>query len=252
VEFAYNNAKHESTGYSPFFLEYGRHPRAGPSLLKEIKEGDLDNVTRARAEAQEHAKAALLLAAERMKWYYDKGVLQVPFKVGDKVKLDLRDYQKMERALQPRWEGPFEIIEKLSDLTFKLRLPSRFRGIHPVFNAVKLAPYYEGVEGQKVLPPNPEMIKGQEEFIVEKILQHRTRYRKTEYLVRWKGYGRNEDTWEPEANLRNAKEAIKEYQSKNFDVPVRRSTRKKAQLLNFDSESDLEALNLVPKSKTRA
>jgi len=50
-----------------------------------------------RYKAQEQAKAALELAAERMKWYYDKNVQKVPFKVGDKVMLDLRNWDKVRR-----------------------------------------------------------------------------------------------------------------------------------------------------------
>jgi len=76
-----------------------------------------------RQEALEQAKAALTLATERMKWYYNKKVQSVSFKVGDKVLLNLRDYQTTERALQPRYEGPFEIIEKLSLVMFWLRMP---------------------------------------------------------------------------------------------------------------------------------
>ena len=109
AEFAYNNREHEGTKHTPFFLEYGRHPRAGPEILKQVQEIDLTDVMRTRHQAQEHAKAALNLAAERMKWYYDKGVQSVPFKVGDKVLLNLKDYQSTERALHPRYEGPFEI-----------------------------------------------------------------------------------------------------------------------------------------------
>lgn len=257
AEFAYNNAKHESTGYSPFFLEYGRNPRAGPTLLKEIHEQDLNDIMKKRLEAQEHAQAALVLAAERMKWYYDKGVQKVPFKKGDKVKLDLRDYQKTERALQPRWEGPFEIIEKLSDLTFHLKLPSKFRDIHPVFNAIKLAPWNEPeIEGQKKTPPEPLLVKGKPEFLVEKILQHRKYRGKTQYLVRWKGYGRDEDTWEPETNLKGAKEAIKDYLSQGFEAPARRkSTRKKARNLSLETsdgeDSHLQGLNIIPKARTQ-
>ena len=64
AEFAYNNASHEGTKTSPFFLEYGRHLRAGPTLSKELKNSDLNDIMRSRLEAQEHAKAALQLAAE--------------------------------------------------------------------------------------------------------------------------------------------------------------------------------------------
>jgi len=71
----------------------------------------------------EQAKAALTLAAERMKWYYDKKVQSIPFKVGNKVLLNLKDYQTTEQALQPRYKGPFKIIEKLSCVMFRLRMP---------------------------------------------------------------------------------------------------------------------------------
>jgi len=86
----------------------------------------LNDLTYKRHEALEQAKAALTLATERIKWYYDKKVQSVPFKVGDKVLLNLKDYQTMEQALQPRYEGPFEIIEKLSLVMFWLRMSSRY------------------------------------------------------------------------------------------------------------------------------
>jgi len=79
---------------------------------------DLNNLTYKRQEALEQAKVALSLAAERMKWYYDRKVQDVLFKVGNKVLLSLKDYQTTERALRPQYKGPFEIIEKLSNVTF--------------------------------------------------------------------------------------------------------------------------------------
>jgi len=126
AEFAYNNQAHEGIKESPFYLEYGRHPRAGPILVKESLQKDLNDLTYKRHEALEQAKAALTLAAERMKWYYDKKVQSVPFKVGDKVLLNLKDYQTTEQALRPRYEGLFEIIEKLFLVTFRLRMPPRY------------------------------------------------------------------------------------------------------------------------------
>ena len=242
AEFAYNNVAHESTKESPFFVEYGRNPRAGPILFKETRMSDLSDIMRQRHEAQEQAKAALVLAAERMKWYYDKGVQNVPFKVGDKVLLNTKDYQTTERSLQPRYEGPFEIIEKLSPVTFKLNMPPRYRAMHPVFHASKLATYNEPtIPGQKVPPPPPIQVKGRKEWEVEQILQHREvgKNKKIQYLVRWKGYDRGEDTWEPEENLMNSKKLLQEYQEKNFAArqPTRRSTRKQsARELELDDE----------------
>jgi len=164
AEFAYNNQAHEGIKESLFYLEYGRYPRAGPILVKESLQRDLNDLMYKRHEALEQAKAALTLAAERMKWYYDKKVQSVPFKVSDKVLLNLKDYQTTERALQPQYEGPFEIIEKLSLVTFWLRMPPRYRALHPVFHASKLTQYSEStICGQKTTPPPPTLIQGQEE-----------------------------------------------------------------------------------------
>ena len=191
-------------------MEYGFHPKAGPELKDTTVE--LNDVMKIRLEAQEAAKSALEVAKERMKWYYDQKRQEVPFKVGDKVLLSLKDYQRTERALQPRHEGPFEIIDKLSNVTFKLRLPPKFRAIHPVFHASKLIPYTEAqYPGQGHPHPEPTLVRGEEEYEVEKILQHKKENRKMYYLIRWKGYGREHDQWEPEANLKNAKKILREY-----------------------------------------
>lgn len=118
----------------------------------------------------------------------------------------------MERALQPQYEGPFTITEKISDITFKLDMPERYHAIHSVFHASKLAIYNEPtIPGQKVDPPLPVEIKGQEEYEVEKILQHRIHGKSTQYLVWWKGYGPGDDSWLPKRNLSHAKKLITVY-----------------------------------------
>ena len=65
AEFTYNNQAHKGIKESLFYLEYGRHPRAGPILVKESLQRDLNDLTYKRQEALEQAKAAL--TAERMK-----------------------------------------------------------------------------------------------------------------------------------------------------------------------------------------
>jgi len=154
AEFAYNNQAHKGIKESPFFLEYGRHLRAGPILVKELLQRDLNNLTYKQQEALEQAKAALTLAVERMKWYYDQKVQSILFKVGDKVLLNLKDYQTTERALQPWYKGPFKIIEKLSLVTFRLRMPPHYQVLYPVFHTSKLAQYSKStICGQKSTPP---------------------------------------------------------------------------------------------------
>jgi len=96
AEFTYNNQAHKGIKESLFYLEYSRHLRAGPILVKELLQRNLNDLMYNRQEALEQAKAALTLAAERMKWYYNKKVQSVLFKVGNKVLLNLKDYQTTE------------------------------------------------------------------------------------------------------------------------------------------------------------
>ena len=91
AEFAYNNAAHESTGLSPFFIEYGYHPRMAPDMQEELNHPTLEDLLSDRAEAREQAHASLKLAAEHMKWYFDIHKSSVPFKIGDKVMLKGHD-----------------------------------------------------------------------------------------------------------------------------------------------------------------
>ncbi|CCO37033.1 Chromodomain Y-like protein Short=CDY-like [Rhizoctonia solani AG-1 IB] len=55
-------------------------------------------------------------------------------------------------------------------------------------------------------------VDGEEEYIVEGIMDSReTKKGKWEYLVKWKGYGPEESTWEPRENLKNARKFLSEY-----------------------------------------
>ena len=57
-------------------------------------------------------------------------------------------------------------------------------------------------------------ISDDDEYEVEEILGERKHYRKTQYLLKWKGYPLSEASWEPEANL-NCPELLKIFKSKN-------------------------------------
>ena len=146
---------------------------------------DLNDLIYKQQEALEQVKAAFTLAVERMKWYYDQKVQSVPFKVSDKILLNLKDYQTIERALQFWYKGPFKIIEKLSLVTFWLRMLSRYQVLHPVFHASKLVQCSKStIYGQKSTPLPLTLIQGQKEQEVEKILDSQQRHGKNKFLIR--------------------------------------------------------------------
>jgi hypothetical protein len=58
------------------------------------------------------------------------------------------------------------------------------------------------IEGQQTHPPPPpKIIGGEERYKVEEVIDSRMRGRKLQYLVRWKGYGREENLWISEGDL---------------------------------------------------
>jgi hypothetical protein len=56
------------------------------------------------------------------------------------------------------------------------------------------------------------------EYEVEKILERRQRGRTEEFKVKWKGYGLDECTWEPEANLSSCRELLEEFKNKQRNL----------------------------------
>jgi hypothetical protein len=61
-----------------------------------------------------------------------------------------------------------------------------------------------------MLPP-PDIVEEEEEYKIEEIHGHRRKGRGTQYLVHWKGYGNEDNTWLPQSSLGNAEELLSEY-----------------------------------------
>jgi len=113
--------------------------------------------------------------------------------------------------LMERFVGPYKVKRIISNNMVELELPRTIK-IHPVVNVSRIRKYKEQVRGQKKQPALPVIIEGEEEYEVEKVINKRKRYGKWEYLVRWKGYTAKEDSWEKKENLKNAKEAVEDYE----------------------------------------
>ena len=90
-----------------------------------------------------------------------------------------------------------------------------------MFHASKLVPYQDPVfPGQHPEPPPPTQITGEDEFEVKKILQKHKRGKGWQYLVRWKGYGHDQDSWEPTKHLLHAKKLITKFNKKGYKAAI--------------------------------
>ena len=95
------------------------------------------------------------------------------------------------------------VQQRVGRNAYWLILPKSMARLHPVFNVVKLLPAPEDpFPGRRVQPPPlPEIVDGEEHYEVEKILDSRFTWDKLHFLVKWKGYGYEENLWLPEEDL---------------------------------------------------
>jgi hypothetical protein len=232
TEFAYNNAEQESIRMTPFYCDTGRHPNQPNILSNQQDVRHATNVeatsmfTTHLAQVLQQARTAMKAAQERQARYADQHRRDEEYQVGEKVWLSSTNVTtEAEKArpttkLGPRFLGPFLITEKVSPVSYRLRLPAAMR-VHDVFHVSALKQHHESPEefGGRAPDRPPPATVDQEEYEVDKILARRTRNRREELLVRWKGYDISEATWQTRADLANAPEALADFEKEN--VPNR-------------------------------
>ncbi|EPS59216.1 hypothetical protein M569_15593 [Genlisea aurea] len=259
VEFAINNTIHSGLHNTPFFLNKGFHPIT-PIMLEAIKQAKLEacpaaqHYLQTRKQAFDQAMQHLTAARDRYKSYADAGRKDISFEIGDKILLSTVNLNKHEqnRKLYPRFVGPFTITKKVNDVAYQIALPPSMP-IHNVFHVSLLKAYIPGKSPSP--PPVPIKVKGELEYEVEKILSHREKTTSTkkgpntsarqktikkEYLIKWKGYGPEHNTWEPEANIKNAPTKLTEYWKQHSLIAQHpKTSRKRAPLvLTFMQETN--------------
>ncbi|GJT17005.1 putative reverse transcriptase domain-containing protein [Tanacetum coccineum] len=144
VEFSYNNSYHASIKAAPFEALYGRKCRSpvcwtkvgeaqilGPELIQETTEKIIQIKQRMQA------------ARDRQKSYADLKRKPMEFQVGDKVMLKVSPWKGVVRfgkrgKLNPRYVGPFKVIERVGEVAYKLELPEELSRVHNTFHVSNL------------------------------------------------------------------------------------------------------------------
>jgi len=241
AEFAFNNKVHTMTKMSLFQVNYGRVLRMGFDIRKKRKNGKAEEFAREMKERHEEAKAALVKSQEEMKKQADRNRKEAEeYKVGDKVLISTKDFsmelmKRVMKKLTEKFIGPYVVRKIVSENAVELELPASLR-IHPVVNVRRIVKYREQVEEQKKIPPPPVEVAGEKEYKVEEILNRQERRDKTKYLVKWKGYTAEENTWEGVENLKNAMEKVKGFEKGRFEEEIQRIRMKKGKEMKLNPE----------------
>jgi hypothetical protein len=230
AEFAYNSAKSDATGTSPFQVLYGHLPQVPTNLMlnksSAVQSPFVRDVVDQHADRFRIIFDALQDSHKMNSDQYDKHKRDVSFEIGDLVYLDAKNIKTttaIGTKLQPRFLGPYKIVERPSPLNYKLDLPPRSR-LHPVFHVSKLrrhvsrdpeqfiAPEPTVTDQTPLIPDSPEYYH--EEYEVEKIVRHKKLADGLlRFLIKWIGYPHSANTWQTAEDLTNAQEALDKYKS---------------------------------------
>ncbi|GFS40602.1 hypothetical protein Acr_00g0069490 [Actinidia rufa] len=230
VKFAYNNSYQLSIEMAPYEALYGKPCRSpvcwtelseavvvGPELVAETTESM--GLIRKRLKAAQKAttkkvkviRQRLLTAQSRQKSYADRRRRPLSFEVGDHVFLKVLPHRGLHRfgcrgKLSPRYIGPFDIIERIGKVAYRLALPPKLSGVHDVFHVFMLKKYEPDpshvLEWSELELEADASFEEKPTWVVdsrEKMLRG-----KTIRLVRifWNNFGSEESIWEMEDEMR--------------------------------------------------
>ena len=243
AEFAFNNKVHTATKSSPFQVNYGRELRMGFDIRKKGKNEKAEEFAREMKERHEEARAALVKSQEEIKRQVDRSKKEAEeYRVDDKVLISIKDFlmelmKRVMNKLTEKFIRPYVVRKIVSEDMVELELPALLR-IYPVVNIRRIVKYREQVEEQKKIPLPPIEVASEKEYKVEEILDRQERRDKTKYLVKWKGYTAEENTWEGLENLKNAMKKVEEFEKGRFEEEIQRIRMKKEKEMKLNPEAE--------------
>ncbi len=238
AEFAYNNSVHASIGMTPLMAAEGRHAQmetAAPRPTSKLDGVDnpaatkwVESLLKTRREMVDRWKEAT--ATQRA--YADQGKQPKEYAVGDSVWLSAKNIRtkRPSKKLDLKYYGPFPITERIGKQAYRLKLGDSVGRIHPVFHVSLLEPCPTSVRASaQESGAQLEVEDEEQEWVVEDIRDSCVRSRELQYLVKWKGFPEEENTWEPVAHLGNSMELVEEFHQANPEKPNQATLEKALQ-----------------------
>ncbi|GJV36151.1 putative reverse transcriptase domain-containing protein [Tanacetum coccineum] len=212
VEFSYNNSYHASIKAAPFEALYGRKCRS-PVCWAEVGEAQLTgpDLIQETTEKIIQIKQRIQAARDRQKSYADLKRKPMEYQVGDKVMLKVSPWKGVVRfgkrgKLNPRYVGPFKVLERIESVAYKLELPQELSRVHNTFHVSNLKKCYS--DEPLVVPLEGLHIDDKLQFveepveIMEREIKRLKRSRILLVKVRWNSKRGPEFTWEREDSFK--------------------------------------------------
>jgi hypothetical protein len=212
AEFTYNNSYQASIGMAPFEALYGRKCRS-PSCWTEVGKAELTGpeIVQETTEKISLIQDRLKAAQDRQKSFADANRRELEFQEGDWVFLKVSPMKGIVRfgkrgKLNPRYIGPFEIIEKVGPVAYRLALTSELSNVHDVFHVSMLRRYIS--DPTHILERPPIQLKENMRYEEQPVRLLDTRVKqlrnKRVPLVKvwWENQTTAEATWELESDMR--------------------------------------------------
>jgi hypothetical protein len=212
AEFSYNNSYQASLKKSPFEALYGLKCRT-PLYWDQIGERQVfgPDIIEDGEQLVQQVRENLRVAQTRQKSYADVRRRDLIFAVDDHVYLKVSPMRGIRRfnmkgKLAPRYIGPFKVLERKGQVTYRLELPPNLSGVHDVFHVSQLkkclrvpeeqAPL-EGLEVQEDLTYTEHLVR------ILETSERVTRNKRIKMCrVQWSRHTEDEATWEREDELR--------------------------------------------------
>ncbi|KAL0458155.1 UNVERIFIED_CONTAM: Transposon Tf2-11 polyprotein [Sesamum latifolium] len=212
IEFAYNNSFHSSIGMAPYEALYGRKCRSPICWdIEGLRQFEGPELVQETVDKIQTVKQCLKAAQDRQKSYVDKHRREMEYEVGEKVFLRVSPWRGILRfgkkgKLSPRYIGPYEILERVGPLAYRLALPVELSQIHDVFH-VSMLRRYRSDPSHILREPEIEISEGltyveEPTEILDRSIKRLRNKEIPMVKVKWSHHSPREATWEVEENMR--------------------------------------------------